>query len=127
MAVEVKLEPKGAPRGYTQIAETKSLIDEIEIIVEAFPTVRLEKCSMGCLIVPRLIRRTRLHRRQDVDKTGVAPPLGKNLLDPRFLAKRRLAHELDLESVLLSQPLGIGANLVAQRLGKPCIVEDPDL
>ena len=54
-------------------------------------------------------------------------PLGEDLLDPVFLSHVALAQELDLHPVFPRQTLGILAQDVAKWLGKPGIVEDPNL
>ena len=57
-------------------------------------------------------------------KPRVIAALGEDLLDPILLTERlELADELDLKSSLGGQALGVGADLIAQRLGPARIVK----
>ena len=53
--------------------------------------------------------------------------LGDNLLDPIFLAKVAFAQKLDVDPVVRRQALGILPQPVAERLGKPRVVENADV
>jgi len=87
MAIEVKLEAEGTPRGDAQIAEPEPLIDEVEIIMQAFPTVGLEKGLTGLLVMPGLIRRAGFHGGEDMHEPRVGAAMTENVLDPIFRPK----------------------------------------
>lgn len=53
--------------------------------------------------------------------------LAQDLLHPVFLAHVPLPEKLDLDSVLRSQPFSILAKLIAVRVRKARVVEDPHL
>lgn len=53
--------------------------------------------------------------------------LGKDFLDPFFFAKARHAYEFDLDTIFPRELFCILTNLVAQRLGKPGVIEDPNV
>ena len=128
VAVEVDLQPERGLGRNAHVAQTELLVDEVELEMQALAGGGLEKRAMGGLVVPRLIRRAGLHGREDVDQTGVVSAFGEDLFDPRFLAERlELADELDLQPRLGGEPLGILAQLFAQRRGPLGIVEDTDL
>ena len=57
MPVEVDLQPERRPSRYTHVAQTELLVDEVEIVVQAFPRRRLEEGAMRGLIMPGLVRR----------------------------------------------------------------------
>jgi hypothetical protein len=50
----------------------------------------------------------------------------EDLFDARFFAHLAAAHELDLHARARGDPLGVIANAVPQRLGKPRVVENPN-
>ncbi len=77
--------------------------------------------------MPRLVGRTRLHRRQDTDQSRSLPALGQDLFDPVFLAYVPLPQELDLDPMIGRQPLSVLAKLIPKRLGESRVVEDADL
>jgi hypothetical protein len=52
---------------------------------------------------------------------------GEHLLHPPLLAEVSLADDLDLDAGLSRQPIGVLAQLVAERLGETRAVEDPHL
>ena len=108
MAIEVDLQPERRPGRNAHVAQPELLVDEVEVVMQALPGGRLEEGSMGGLVVPRLIRRARLHGREDVDQTRMVTALGEDLLDPRLLAEcLELADELDLQARLSGEPLGV--------------------
>ncbi len=119
VAVEVELEPKRHPRWHSQVAQPQSLIDEVEVVVQALRIPRLEEQFARVLVVPRPERRTWLHRREDVDRAGMVAPLAKDLLDPPFLAEvAPPLDELDLQAVLPRQTFGVVPNLIPKGLGE---------
>jgi hypothetical protein len=82
---------------------------------------------MGRLDVPRSVRRAGLHGREDVHQPGMITALGEDLLDAHFLAERlELADELDLQSRLGGDSLGVLPQIFAQGLGLAGKVEQAD-
>jgi len=127
VAVEVDLQAEGAPRGHADVAKAELRVDEVEVVVEATAGPELEERLVGVLVVPGPVRRAGLHRREDVDQARVVTATIEHLLDEALLADLGGRHELDLDAVLVGEPLGVLADLVAQRLGVPGVVEDADL
>jgi hypothetical protein len=127
VVVEVELKPERRPSRYPQVAQAQLLINEIEVVVQALRISGLEVGHARLLVVPGLERRTRLHGREDVDQTRVVAPFAEDLLDPLLFTEVALANELDLQTVVLRQALGVGPDLVAQRLGELGEVEDAHL
>jgi len=118
VAVEVDLQPERCPGRNADVTEPDLLIDEVEVVVQAFAGGGFEKGAMGGLVVPRSVRRTGLHGRENVHQPGVIAALGEDLLDARLLAERlELADKLNLQSRLGGDPLRVVAQLLAQRLG----------
>lgn len=68
MTVAVELEPQGAPGGNPEIAEPEILIDEVEVIVEAFAGTILEKGIPRGFVMPRIVTRAGFHGGEDMDK-----------------------------------------------------------
>jgi len=62
-----------------------------------------------------------------MDQTRVLPASRQDLFDSCLLAECRLAHEFDLNAMLLRQPLGIRTYLIPVRFCESWVVEDPHL
>ena len=128
VAVEVDLQAKRRPGRHPHVAQAELRVDEVEVVVQALAADRLEEGLAARLVVPGAIGGTGLHGREDVHQTGMIAALGEDLLDPILLAERlELADELDLQPGLGGQALGVGADLIAQRLGPAGIVEQADV
>jgi len=125
--VAVELEPERRPGGHSEVAEPQFPVDEVEVVMEALGLGGPEERLPAPLVVPRLERRTRLHRREDVHQAGMVPAGGEQLLDPVLLAEGLAPDELDREPVRCRQPLRVGAELLAKRLGESRVVEQADL
>src|SRR3954469_2877893 len=127
MAVEVELEPDRRPGGHAEVAQAEHRVDEVEVVVEALPVLVFEEGLAAELVMPGLKRRAPLHGREDVDQSGMPPPLFQDLLNPVLLADVMVAEEFDCQPVVRSELLGVATNLIAERLGELGVVEDADL
>ena len=78
----------------------------------------------GLLVVPGFIGRAGLHGRQNAYQSRVFPAPGQDFLHAVLFAEVPLADELDLDARLGRQPLGVVAQLIAERLGEPRVVKD---
>ena len=108
VTIEVDLQPERCPGRNTHVAQAELLVDEVEVVMQALPGGGPEEGAMGGLVVPRLIRRARLHGREDVDQPRMVSALGEDLLDPRLLAEcLELADKFDLQPRLGGEPLGV--------------------
>lgn len=126
VAVEIELETKRRPRRHSEITQAKLGINEIEVVMQAFAAVVFEKCSVGCLVMPGLIARTRLHGREYMHKAGMRTALNDEVLYALFLAKVLLADEVDGKVVLCGNRFGILPYLFSQRQCPLGIVENTD-
>jgi hypothetical protein len=127
VAVEVDLQAKRCPGRHPHVAQAELRVDEVEVVVQALAADRLEEGLAARLVVPGTVGGAGLHGGEDVHQPWVIAALGEDLLDPVLLAKRpELTDELDLQPGLGGQVLGIGTDLVAQRLGPARIVEQAD-
>ena len=86
----------------------------------------LEKGSVRCLVVPGPEGGTGLHRREDVDQSGMPTSLAQNPSNPRLLPEVLLPNVLDLQPVFSGETLGSRADLVPQRLRELRVVEQAD-
>ncbi|MCZ2074887.1 MAG: hypothetical protein LC130_07785 [Bryobacterales bacterium] len=127
VAVEVDLQPAGQPRRHPYVAQPQLIVDEIEVVVQTLAVVRPQVRLAALLVVPGLVGRAPLHRREDAHQPGLLPAQGENLLHPVFLPHIALAQKLNLDPVGRRQPLGVLAQLISKRFSKPRVVEDPDL
>ena len=67
VAVAVKLQSKRTPRRHAQVTQPELFVDEVEIIVSALTVVGTQVRFAGALVVPGLVRRAWLHRRENRD------------------------------------------------------------
>src|SRR6185436_17999745 len=124
VTVEVEECSKRTPRRNGQEEETEHLVDEVEVVVQALSGVSAQKCVAGGLVVPRLVRRTRLHRREDVHQTGMISALGEDLLDAIFLAEGlHLPDVLDRDFLFGCDLLCVSADGIPERLNELRVVE----
>jgi len=90
----------------------------------AFAGDRLAEGLAACLVLPGIIGGAGLHGGEDVQRSGVIAARGAVLLSAALLTERLdFADELELQAGLGRQPIGAGANVIAQRLGPARIVE----
>jgi hypothetical protein len=126
MAVEIDLKTKRRPGWNAKIAQSQLGVDEIEVIMQAFPVVKLEKGFVGVLVMPGRKAGAGFHGRKDVDQTGMVSSLGQNLLNPLFLSKVLFADEIDRKTVLGRKGFGVLSDLFPQGLCPAGVVKDPD-
>jgi len=126
MAVEIELEAKRRPCRHSEVTQTQFGIDEIEVVMQTFTAVVLEKCFVGFLVMPGLIARTWLHCREDMHKAGMRTALNKDILYTLFLAEVLFADEVDGKAVLCGNSFGILPYLFPQRQCPLGIVENTD-
>ena len=122
-----ELEPERRPGGHPEAAEPQGRVEEVAGVMEALGLGRPEEGLPAPLVVPGFERRTRLHRREDVDQAGVVPPLGQERLDPVLLPEGPAPEEVDRQALLCRQPLRVGAEFLPERLGESRVVEQADL
>ena len=127
MTVEVKLETEGTPGRHPDVTKPQFLVNKVEIVVQALSCVRFQEGFTGRFVVPRFIGLTCLHGRENMNKARMAATALQSFGDDVFLADMSLADELDLNPVLLRQPLSIGANSITQGFCKMGIIEDANL
>src|SRR5579883_647041 len=79
VAIAVKLQPKGTPGRYPQIAQPHHRVHEVEIVVQAFARVGLEEGLVAGLVVPGLVALAGFHRRDHVHQARMIPALLEDL------------------------------------------------
>ena len=126
VSVEIELQPKWTPGRDAQVAQSKLLVDEIEIIGHALAAVRLQICLAARFVMPGTIRSARLHCAKDMHQSRLLAAFFQDLLHPVFFTKVFLAHVLDLQALGFCQRLRILSNAFSQGLGKFGVVEDAD-
>jgi len=116
VTVQVKQRAERAPRRNRQETEPEHLVDEVEVVVQALAAVTANDGATGLLVVPRLVRRTRFHRREDVHQPGTVATLDQDLLNAIFLPEALHAlDELDRHAFPGRYKFGVSANGLAER------------
>jgi hypothetical protein len=127
VAVEVELESEGRPGGHPQVAEAQLFVDEIKVIVKALAIGDPQRGPAGAFVVPGLEGRATLHGREDMHQPRMIAALLDDLLDASLLAKVvELADELDLETSLLGDFLGVVPQLVSELVDEGGVLEELD-
>src|SRR5438128_106542 len=128
VAIAVELQPEWTPRRHPQRAQPQILVDEVDVVVQAFAIVWLQVGLVILLVVPRLIAAAWLHGGKNANHARLFAAFRQDLLDPILLAETLLApHELDLDAVVGRDTLHVLPKRLPQRLGPLGVVEDPDL
>ena len=109
------------------MAQAEFFVHEIKVIMQALAVIRHQIRLAGLLVVPRLVGRARLHRREDADQSRMLAAFRQYLFHPIFFPEVPLADELDLDASLRRHLLGVLPNPVPERLGELRIVENPNL
>ncbi|MPZ36401.1 MAG: hypothetical protein GEV13_36555 [Rhodospirillales bacterium] len=123
MAIAVELQAKRRPGRDPQINQPELAIHEVEIVVQALAAIGPQVRLVGRLVVPRLVRVARLHRRDDVDQARVIATPFQHLGNDGFLADVALCDVLDLDTRRCRQPGGGFAHALSQFHRKARIVE----
>ncbi len=119
MAVHIELQAERRPGRDTQIAESKFLVNEIEIIMKTFALVKFKECLPCGFIMPGLISIALFHGGKDVDQTLGLSGFLNDLLNPVILAESpKLTNEFDFNAVFICDALGVCADLFRKRLGE---------
>jgi len=124
VAVEADLQAAGQPGRHAHVAQAQFFVD---LVVQTLAIVGPEVGLARLLVVPGFIGRARLHGRQHADKSRMLPTPGQHFLHAILFTEVPLADELDLDAHFGCQPLGVSAQLVAERVGKPRVVKDAHL
>src|SRR5271165_3577982 len=126
MAVAIELQAERRPGWNAHIDQAKLLIDEIEIIVQAFACVRAQESLVRFLVVPRLVGAAGFHGRDDMSEARMIPALSDRLGDNVLLADMALRNMLDADACRLSEPCRVLPHFVAQRSCELRIIENAD-
>ncbi len=127
MPVQADLQTAGQPGRYPHVTEAKFFIDEIEVVMQALAVIGHKIGLAGLFVVPWLVRRTWLHRRQDADQSRASSPFCQQFLCPILFPYASRSDELDLDAGFLRHPLRILANPLTKRFREFRIVENPHL
>jgi hypothetical protein len=126
MAVEIDLKTKRRPGRNAKITQPQLGVDEIEVVMQAFAAVKLEKGFVRVLVMPGRKTGAGFHGRKDVDQTGMVSSLGQDLLNPLFLSKVLFADEIDGKAVLGREGFGVLSDLFPQGLCPAGVIKDPN-
>lgn len=111
VAVHVEQQAERSPCGDTQIAESKLLVNEIEIIMKTFALAKFKKCLPCGLIMPWLISIALFHGRKDMNQ-----PFGSSGLLDDSLNPVIFADEFNFNVVFICDTLGVRTDLFCKRL-----------
>ena len=125
VAVAVELQAERRPGRRPQIDQPQLVVQEVEIVMQAFAGVRAHIGLVRLLVMPRLIGVAGLHRRDDMHQARTIAARLKHLGDDRFLADVALGDMLDDDPRLRGQQGRALSHPLAQRRGKLRVVEDP--
>jgi hypothetical protein len=127
VAVEVEKRPERTPGRNGQEAQTEYFVDEVEVVVEALATVPPKERVAGGLVVPRLVRRTRLHRREDMHQPRMISALGEDVSNAILFAEGlHLPDVFDGHAFFGCHLLRVSTNRVAERLDELRVIEQAD-
>jgi hypothetical protein len=124
MAVAIELQPERTPGWHPQMDQSQLCIHEVEVVVQAFAAVRLEKGLAGLLVVPGLVGVAGLHGRDHMHQAGMIPPLVQYLGDHLFLANVALGDVLDRNPSLARNRRCLLTHSITQRRSKLRVVEN---
>jgi hypothetical protein len=126
VTVAIELETERTPSRHAQIDQAQLGVDEVEVIMQAFAAVRAQEGAMRAFVVPRPITVAGLHRRDDMHQARMVAAPGEYLGDDVFFADVVLGNVFNSDACSTGQLGSAGADAIAERFGKPRIVEDAD-
>src|SRR3984893_11076592 len=112
---------------HAQIDQAQLGVDEVEVVMQAFASIRPQEGAMRVLVMPGLVGVAGFHRRDDMHQAGTVATDDKHPGDDVLLADVVLGNVFDGNASGTRQLGGALAHLIAKRFGKSRIVEDPDL
>ncbi len=98
MAVAINLQTERRPGWNADIDQAKLIVDEIEVVVQAFACVRAQEGLVGFLVMPGLVGATRFHGRDDMREARMIAAPGDRLGDDVLLADVALRNVLDADA-----------------------------
>src|SRR5439155_22465966 len=70
MPVAIELQTKRAPGRHAQIDQAQLGVDEVEVVMQAFASIRPQEGAMRVLVMPGLVGVAGFHRRDDMHQAG---------------------------------------------------------
>src|ERR1700756_2641178 len=127
MPIAIELQTERTPGRYAQIDQAQLGVHEVEVVMQAFASIRPQEGAMRVLVMPGLVGVAGLHRRDDMHQAGTVATDDKHPGDDVLLADVVLGNVLDGNASGTRQLGGALAHSIAKRFGKSRIVKDPDL
>ena len=127
MPIAIELQTERAPGRHAQIDQAQLGVDEVEVVMQAFASIRPQEGAMRLLVMPGLVGVAGFHRRDDMHQAGTVATDDKHPGDDVLLADVVLGNVFDGNASGTRQLGGALAHSIAKRFGKSRIVEDPDL
>ena len=125
MHIEIELELEWAPSRNTEVTQSQLCIDEIEVIMETFSSIRLKESLPSFPLILGFVAGTSFHCREDMHQARMGSPFFHDILNAVFLAKGLyFSNILYLQSVLFGNAFCILSDFLFQRLGKGRIIKD---
>src|SRR5208337_2387032 len=126
MAVAIELQAERRPGWNAHIDQAKLLIDEIEIIAQAFAAIRAQEGLVSFLIVPRLVGAAGFHGGDHMREAWMIAALGNRLGNDVLFADMALRNMLDAGARGFRNLRRVLADRIAQRCRKLRIIENAD-
>ena len=127
MPIAIELQTERAPGRHAQIDQAQLGVDEVEVVMQAFASIRPQEGAMGLLVMPGLVGVAGFHCRDDMHQAGTVATDDKHPGDDVLLADVVLGNVFDGNASGTRQLGGALVHSIAKRFGKSRIVEDPDL
>ncbi len=123
VAIAVELQAERCPGRDPEVAQPEFVIDEVEVVVQTLARLGAQVGLAAALVVPRLVARAGLHRRDDVHQPGCIATRLQHACHQIFLADVALVDVLDLDAGGSADLLRAHTDAFAQRFGEPGVVE----
>ena len=127
MPIAIELQTERAPGRHAQIDQAQLGVDEVEVVMQAFASIRPQEGAMRVLVMPGLVGVAGFHRRDDMHQAGTVAADDKHPGDDVLLADVVLGNVFDGNASGTRQLGGALAYSIAKWFGKSRVVEDPDL